>query len=79
MKVTLVRGRAIDPAVNKVAKTLSENIYDVKLLICDRQNTLSAKDGEGYTTCKFGFKAPYDKLTVIFTFQFGGYKSSSFC
>jgi glycosyltransferase involved in cell wall biosynthesis len=66
MKVTLVRGRAIDPAVNKVAKTLSTHGYDVKLLVWDRQNTLSAKDGEGYKTFKFGFKAPYDKLTVVF-------------
>jgi len=66
MKVTLVRARAIDPAVNKVAKTLSTHGYDVKLLVWDRQNTLSTKDGDGYTTCKFGFKAPYDKLTVIF-------------
>jgi len=66
MKVILIRARAIDPAVNKVAKTLSENGYDVKLLVWDRQNTLSVKDNEGYTTCKFGFKAPYDKLTVIF-------------
>lgn len=66
MKVTLVRARAIDPAVNKVAKTLSEHGYDVKLLVWDRQNTLSVKDNEGYTICKFGFKAPHDKLTVIF-------------
>jgi len=66
MKVTLVRARSIDPAVNKVAKILSENGYDVKLLVWNRQNTLSAKDSEGYTTCKFGFKAPYDKLTVVF-------------
>jgi len=68
MKVTLVRARAIDPAVNKVAKTLSEHGYDVKLLVWDRQNTLKGENGEGYTICKFGFKAPYDKLTVVFYF-----------
>lgn len=61
-----MRARAIDPAVNKVAKTLSENGYDVKLLVWDRQNTLSAKDGDGYTVCKFNLKAPYDKFTVLF-------------
>lgn len=66
MKVTLVRARAIDPAVNKVAKTLSENGYDVKLLVWDRQNTLSTKEGDGYTICKFNLKAPYDKFTVLF-------------
>ena len=66
MKVTLARARAIDPAVNKVAKTLSENGYDVKLLVWDRQSTLNIKDDEGYKICKFSFKAPYDKLTVVF-------------
>lgn len=66
MKVTLVRARAIDPAVNKVAKTLSENGYDVKLLVWDRQNTLSVKEDDGYTICKFSLKAPYDKFTVLF-------------
>jgi glycosyltransferase involved in cell wall biosynthesis len=66
MKVTLVRGRAIDPAVNKVAKTLSENGYDVKLLLWDRQKTLRSQDSQVYKICRFGLKAPYDKLTVVF-------------
>ncbi|MGQ9628036.1 MAG: glycosyltransferase family 4 protein [Anaerolineae bacterium] len=66
MKVTLVRARAIDPAVNKVAKTLSENGYDVKLLVWDRQNTLSVKEDDGYTICKFSVKAPYDKFAALF-------------
>jgi glycosyltransferase involved in cell wall biosynthesis len=68
MKVILVRGRAVDPAVNKVAKTLSEHGYDVKLLVWDRQNTLTVKGDEGYSICKFGFKAPHDRLTVAFYF-----------
>jgi len=66
MKVTIVRARAIDPTPNKVAKTLSENGYDVKLLLWDRQNTIKGETGDGYTICKFGFKAPYDKLSVVF-------------
>jgi glycosyltransferase involved in cell wall biosynthesis len=66
MKVTLVRARAIDPTVNKVAKTLSANGYDVKLLVWDRQNTLEGEKGDGYTICRFDFKAPYDKLAVAF-------------
>lgn len=66
MKVTLVRARAIDPAVNKVAKTLSENGYDVKLLVWDRQHTLGTEEGDGYTIRKFKLKAPYDKFTVLF-------------
>jgi len=66
MKVTLVRARAIDPTPNKVAKTLSEHGYDVKLLLWDRQNTLKGENDNGYTIYKFGFKAPYDKFTVLF-------------
>jgi glycosyltransferase involved in cell wall biosynthesis len=66
MKVTLVRARAIDPAVNKVAKTLSENGYDVKLLVWDRQNTLKGENGDGYAIHRFSLKAPYDKFTVLF-------------
>ena len=66
MKVTLIRARAIDPTVNKVAKALSEHGYDVKLLVWDRQNTLRVKGDEGYTTCRFGLRAPYDKFTVAF-------------
>jgi hypothetical protein len=66
MKVTLARARAIDPAVDKVAKTLSENGYDVKLLVWDRQNTLKGENGDRYTVCKFNLKAPYDRFSVLF-------------
>ena len=65
MRVTLVRARAIDPTPNKWVKTLSQNGYDVKLLVWDRQNTLSTKESDGYTICKFNLKAPYDKFTVF--------------
>jgi len=66
MKVTLVRARVIDPAVNKVAKTLSENGHDVQLLVWDRQHTLGAEEGDGYTIRKFNLRAPYDKFAVLF-------------
>lgn len=66
MKVTLVRSRAIDPAINKVAKSLSQNGYDVKLLVWDRENRMRVKNGDGYTICRFGFKGPHDKSTVLF-------------
>ena len=66
MKVILVRARAIDPAVNKVAKTLSEDGHDVKLLVWDRQHTLGTEEGDGYTVRRFNLKAPYDKFTVLF-------------
>jgi len=66
MKVTLVRARAIDVAVNNVAQTLFDNGYDAKLLIRDRQNTLKGGTGDGHNICKLKLKAPNDKLTVIF-------------
>ena len=66
MKVLLIRGRAIDPAVNKVARTLAENGYDVKLLVWDRQHNLDAGGGEGYAVHTFRLKAPYDRATVLF-------------
>ncbi|NKQ39272.1 MAG: glycosyltransferase family 4 protein [Methanosarcinales archaeon] len=66
MKVILIRGRAIDPAVNKIAKSLSQNGHEVKLLVWDRQNTLKIKNNEGYEINRFNFKASYDKLTSVF-------------
>jgi len=66
MKVTLVRGRAIDAAVNKVARSLSEHGYDVRLLVWDRQNTLKGATDDGYTICRFNLRAPYDRPTVFF-------------
>lgn len=68
MKVTLVRSRAIDPAINKVAKTLAKNGYDVKLLVWDRMGNNQNETVDGYTVCRFGFKAPHDKITVVFYF-----------
>ena len=66
LKVTLVRSRAIDPAINKVAKALSENGYDVKLLVWDRSGNKNTENIDGYTIHRFGFKAPHDKLSIVF-------------
>ena len=68
MKIIIVRSRAIDPAVNKVAKALADNGYDVKLLLWDRMGNKQTENIDGYTVCRFGFKAPHDKLTVLFYF-----------
>jgi len=65
MRVTIVRSRAIDPAANKLAKSLYKSGYDVRLLVWDRKGNLEGKDGEGYKICKFDLKAPYDKSTVL--------------
>jgi glycosyltransferase involved in cell wall biosynthesis len=68
MKVTLIRSRAIGLTVNihKWAKTLSENGYSVKLLVWDREGKKGVEGSNGYTICRFGFKAPRDKLTALF-------------
>lgn len=65
-KVTLVYSRAIDPAPHKVAEALSQNGYKVKLLVWDRGKMGKVKNSNAYTTCRFGFGAPYDKFTVLF-------------
>jgi glycosyltransferase involved in cell wall biosynthesis len=70
LKVTLVRSRAIDPAVNKVAKALSENGHDVKLLIWDRLGNKQTENIDGYTLSRFGLKAPYDKVSIVFYLPF---------
>ena len=66
MKVTLVRSRAIDSAPYKVAKALSQNGYDVKLLVWDREGNSKTENSNGYAICRFGFKAPLDNLSVFF-------------
>jgi glycosyltransferase involved in cell wall biosynthesis len=66
LRVTLVRARAIDPAVNKIARTLASSGYDVKLLVWDRQHTLNDRSDSMYAVCRFGLKAPYDKASVFF-------------
>ena len=48
MRVTLICGRTINPAVSKVADTLARNGYDVKLLVWDRQNTLRDRTDNQY-------------------------------
>ena len=70
MKVTLIRSRAIGLAtsMNRWAKTLSESGYSVKLLVWDRDGKGGTEDGNGYTVCRFGFRAPYDKFTALFYF-----------
>jgi glycosyltransferase involved in cell wall biosynthesis len=64
-KVTLIRSRAIDPAIYKIADTLSKNDYNVKLLVWDRQKNFKNSDKE-YIIHKFNLKAPYDKFHVFF-------------
>ncbi|MCL0058167.1 glycosyltransferase family 4 protein [Dehalococcoidia bacterium] len=66
MKITVVRGRAIDPTVNKMAQALSRNGHEVNLLVWDRENTFKNKNADGYTLYRFNLKAPYDTPSVLF-------------
>jgi glycosyltransferase involved in cell wall biosynthesis len=66
MKVTILRSRAIDSAVNKVAEALAQNGHDVKLLVWDREGNKNVENNNGYTTYRFRLKAPHDKPTVLF-------------
>lgn len=71
MKVILVRSRAIDPAVNKIADCLSKYGCKVKLLLWDRNvNDSNNKDQNNYEKITFNLKAPYDKFHVVFYLPF---------
>jgi glycosyltransferase involved in cell wall biosynthesis len=65
MKVLIVRGRGIDPAVNKVAKCLSQNGYDVELLVWDRQSTVKVDRSSEYSVHRCTIRAPYDSPYVF--------------
>lgn len=65
MKVLIVRGRGIDPAVNKMAKCLSQGGYEVQLLVWDRQSTVEADQSAGYSVHRCTINAPYDSPLAI--------------
>jgi glycosyltransferase involved in cell wall biosynthesis len=66
MKILLIRSRAIDPAVKKVAESLSRNGYQVELLVWDRNCNFKMDNVQPYSIHRFNFHAPYDKLSVFF-------------
>jgi glycosyltransferase involved in cell wall biosynthesis len=66
LKVTLLRGRAIDSAIYKIADTLSHNGHEVRLLVWDRMHTLQDTRKFDYEVVRFNLKAPYDKSTALF-------------
>lgn len=65
MKILIVRGRGIDPAVNKMARCLSQEGYDVQLLVWDRQSTVKIDLSSGYSVHRCTIKAPYDNPMVL--------------
>lgn len=70
MQVTIIRGRAIDPAVHKICRCLAQNGYSVRLLVWDRQQNLTDTDSLEYTVDKCNIKAPYDKLSAVLYLPF---------
>jgi glycosyltransferase involved in cell wall biosynthesis len=62
-RIILVRSRAIDTAILKIADTLNNNGYIVKLLLWDRQRNCNYD--KKYTIAYFRLKAPYDKYSII--------------
>lgn len=64
-KILLIRSRAIDPAVRKWAHTLSQNGYDVSVLIWDRSKSNGIEELNNYSIHWFMLKAPYDKISII--------------
>ncbi len=65
MRVTLIRGRGIEPSINKVARALATHGHSVKLLIWDRDGTAEPYNTELYPTYKFTLRAPYDRSAAL--------------
>ena len=65
MKVTLIRGRGIEPGINKIAKALATHGYSVKLLIWDRDGTAEPYNAALYRTYKCTIRAPYDRPAAL--------------
>jgi len=64
--VILIRSRSIDPSIHKVAKALSNNGYNVKVLLWDRTGKRNIQNINGYIVIHCGIKAPHDKITASF-------------
>jgi len=66
MKVVLIRSTATHPGVHKLAKTLSRNGHDVKLLVWDRERKYPKVEKiDSYTVHRFRLKTPYGKIAVL--------------
>ena len=66
IKVALVRSRATDPGVHKVARALAEGGYAVDLLVWVREGRRKENDKDNfYNTHRFSLKAPYYKLSLL--------------
>jgi len=61
----MVRGRGIDPSINKIARMLATHGYSVKLLIWDRDDTAGSYNTVLYPTYKCRIRAPYDRPAAL--------------
>jgi glycosyltransferase involved in cell wall biosynthesis len=59
--VALVRSRAIDPGITKIARTLVKWNYDVTLIEWDRHGDIKDNGDSAFRRCLFSLRAPYDK------------------
>lgn len=63
--VAIVRSRSSCPSVNKIAKSLSENGYQVDVIVWDRQRRMSCSSVGGYKISRFDFSAPQDRVAAL--------------
>lgn len=66
MKTILIRARATDSAIYKVAESLSKNGHEVILLVWDRQYTLKGPSAARYRIKIFRLRSPQDDWKVVF-------------
>src|SRR6266480_4312442 len=64
-QVNLVRSRASDNTVFKIARTLSSGGYEVNLLIWNRTGRTIEDPNHRYAVYAFDFKAPVDKVEGV--------------
>lgn len=69
MKVTIVRSRAIDASVYKLANLIAEEGHTVKLLVWDRQAEIKQTD-LNFELVTFRLKAPYDHFLALLLMPF---------
>ena len=70
MKVLIVRSRAIDPSVKKIASALAKSRFNVHLLIWDRDGALQDTIEDNYSIHYCRIRAPYDNFLVFLYLPF---------
>lgn len=68
--ILLIRSRAIDPGIYKIANALAEGGYHVSLLLWDRGEHIDLNSATKYKIFKFNLKAPHDTISLILYLPF---------